>query len=415
MASPRFSRRSSPRPRDRGSKQFGGRARWLSVHAHRTTEFSAPRASAQAHGTVPVVRHVVPFAFAFAAIGLACGGGMSGAGNPNPNSTANDDGNEAASTASAIAFQTLLAAHLHDACATRSSCGSADAARPPFPRAAADRRDVSWAIDHLTDDDPNDALATLIDAGLAASEPALVPLRTVAFQGKPMPRMLALATLGALGDVGGLDAIERALRDGDPALRAAAASAARMLSAAAAFSSDRLRAAMTNDESFVVRCRLADAMTLTSGTRVTPPWTKADDDLFAIGTPLPTGRCASLAERFCTTMVVEEGEGCLLGLTWGGSGSVAVFAAEDIETYPHGTSIDGAPSDPLQLVTVAGERWIISGGAVHLLTVASAGRLRAVQLAQLASVPTWYRVDGTTLVVQTEDGVVHRVTKRGAR
>ncbi|CAN5527108.1 hypothetical protein BH09MYX1_BH09MYX1_68350 [soil metagenome] len=369
------------------------------------------------------VRHFAVLLLAIPAIGLACGGSMIG--NPNPNGAGSDGSDEAAETASVLAFQAILATHARDACSTRTSCGAADSVRAPFPHAPSEIHEVSWAVDHLSDDDPNDALATLIGAGLAAAQPALVTVRGLALLGRDTTtRPLAIATLGALGDVASLDVIERALASDSPALRAAAASAVRMLAAVTTFDSERVRSLALDDADFLVRCRIADALTLTSGSRVVPKWTKSEDDLFAIGTPLPTGRCATLAERFCTTMVAElDGDDCLIGLSWGGNGAVATFATEAIESYPHGTSVDGAPIDPLQIVTVAGERWVVSGseetghpaGAVHLLTRSTAGRLRAIALAAFTSIPNWYRVDGTTLVVQTSDGIVHRVTKRGAR
>lgn len=178
---------------------------------------------------------------------------------------------------------------------------------------------------------------------------------------------------------------------------------------------EQLRATAHDDPSFAARCRAADAVTSMTGEKTEPRWVIEPDDLYAIGTPPPADACAEVAARLCTPIALELDGACLVGVSSGAGGTVATFAREALETAPHGTSVDGAPTDPLQLVLVAGEPWLISGHAVYRISRDASGRLRADKLADLKDVPTWYRVDGAVLVVQTSDRVVYRVTKRGSR
>lgn len=252
-----------------------------------------------------------------------------------------------------VALQAMLAAHVRDVCQSRSTCGAAET-RLPLSETSPDPETVDVLIARLGADDA-------------------------------MARDAAAWSLGRLGPL-----------------------------AAAAL--PRLRAVASEDAAFSVRCRAADAISAIGGERTEPAWVLEPDDLYAIGTPPPSGACADVARTLCTPMAVELDGACLVGLSAGDAGgTVATFAREALETAPHGAAVDGAPADPLQLVTVAGEPWVVSGHAVHRISRDSAGRLRADKLADLKDVPTWYRVDGATLVVQTTDRVIYRVTKRGAR
>lgn len=329
---------------------------------------------------------------------------MSGAGGGGANDTANQ-------LALDTALQTMILAHARDVCRTRSTCGAAET-QLPFPRPAEEKRDASWAIDHLGDPDPNDALATVI----ATADPTAYPSVRKLASSPGRTRVTALATLGAVRDEGAVDVLRTGLLADDVMARDASAWSLGRLGSVASAVLPQLRAAARDDATFAVRCRAADAIASIAGERVDPSWVIDPEDLWAIGTPPPSGACAEVAQTLCTPMAVEIDGACLVGLNSGDAGgAVATFPKEALETAPHGTAVDGAPTDPLQLVTVGGEPWLVSGRAVHRISRDQAGRLRADKLADLKGVPTWYRVDGGTLVVQTADRVVYRVTKRGAR
>ena len=305
----------------------------------------------------------------------------------------------------------MILAHVRDVCHSRSTCGAAET-QLPFPRPAEDKRDAGWAVDHLGDPDPNDALATVI----ATADPLTFPsVRTMA-RSPGRARVTAIATLGAVRDDGAVDVLRAGLGADDAMARDAAAWSLGRLGSLAVAALPQLRAAAHDDATFAVRCRAADAIASIAGERTEPAWVIEPEDLYAIGTPPPTGACADVAQTLCTPMAIELDGACLVGLSSGDAGgTVATFAKEALETAPHGTSVDGAPADPLQLVFVGAEPWLVSGHAVHRIHRDQTGRLRADELASLKAVPTWYRVDGATLVVQTADRVVYRVTKRGAR
>jgi hypothetical protein len=321
-----------------------------------------------------------------------------------------------------LVLQSMIVAQLHDVCVAPTTCGAA--ASPVELPQGTEQRDLGWALDHLDDQDPTEALAAVVRAAAqpdaAQTERRAFPLveKLAAKHGRAQAS--AIAVLGAIRDEGAVPVLTSVLQDADPALRELAAWALGQLGAAVGSSVEALRTASQHDASFPVRCRAADAVTAATGARVLPAWVVADDDLFAIGTPTAGEACASVATTLCTAIAVPiDADACLVGLNAGEhGGTVATFPRTALETAPHGTSVDGAPNDPLQLVEVAGEPWLVSGssaGAVHRIVRSPNGRLRAEPLATFTSVPKWYRVDGATLLVQTADRSVHRITKRGAR
>ena len=136
---------------------------------------------------------------------------MSGAGGGGANDTANQ-------LALDTALQTMILAHARDVCRTRSTCGAAET-QLPFPRPAEEKRDASWAIDHLGDPDPNDALATVI----ATADPTAYPSVRKLASSPGRTRVTALATLGAVRDEGAVDVLRTGLLADDVMARDASA------------------------------------------------------------------------------------------------------------------------------------------------------------------------------------------------
>ncbi len=358
-----------------------------------------------------VRRFVVSLTASLLVTALACGAGSAGGGGP----SSSDDANQAATD---LALQSLIIAQLRDVCMNPGTCGAV--ATPIVLPQSTEPRDVSWALEHLDDRDPEPALAAILRAaaqpGVDAEERRALPAIEKLAAKRGAAQVSALAVLGALHDADAVPILARVLGEGDDLAREVAAWSLGQLGAGAGAATSALHEASLHDAAFPVRCRAADALTLVTGARELPAWLVADDDLRAIGTPLPEGDCAPVAATLCTTIVAPEGDGCLVGLR--AAGAVATFPRTALESAPHGTSVDGAPTDPLQLVEVSGEHWLVSGnetGAVHRLVRKPNGRFEAQLVATFSSVPKWYRVDGSTLVVQTADRAVHRVTKRGAR
>ena len=160
----------------------------------------------------------------------------------------------------------------------------------------------------------------------------------------------------------------------------------------------------------------AEALAHIRGTHVDPAWVIADDELYAIGTPLPDGAAAEVGLRFCTSVVFEDGDIVLFGIDHGEFGGVLGFVPR-ANPMAKPLPIDGYPGNPLQFVRVAGEVWLISGlahlslesAAVHRIRRDADGKLRAEKITSLIHVPIRYRVNDTTLTLETRDGRIHHV------
>lgn len=296
-------------------------------------------------------------------------------------------------------------------CSDEPSVCGADG-RVPFVRNTI-ATDVDWAVSHLDVPDASEralaiVLRTQTTAGIAA---------TRAFAMKPSKtRAIALSVLGYLRDHEAMSLFVDALRAQDASVRTAAAWSLGRFGPQALAADATLWELAATDPVFSVRCAAAESLGQIRGAHVNPAWVIADHELYAIGTPLPDGAAAEVGRRFCTSVVLEDGDLILFGVERGEFGGFSGFVPRANPTA-RPSPIEEGPGDPLQFVRVAGEVWLISGlshlsfasAAVHRIRREPDGTLRAEKITSLLHVPRRYRVEDTTLILETDDGRTHRV------
>ena len=385
----------------------GGRGRADGKHAYHRAQNTPQTECPRTRVCYQVAVRSLPLV---AAVLLACGGGAasgSGAGSPTDTTPTADDTD--VQSAVDFAVGVAIAAYAQNVCQSSTTCGALGSYDPEeLPHAPTEHHDATWAVSHLGDADPNDALVAVVES--SDPSPALPAVRELARRGRH--RVVALGVLGLAGDVEALPILAAALDDPSPAIRRAAIFALGRLGPRVPTMLPALRTLAESGEDVVDRCRAADAATAIGGERVTPTLLRDPDDLIPIGAAPPDAACAGVGRALCTTDVVPLGDLCAVGLHRSDD-VVAMFPRQDFETAPHGTRIDGAPTDPIQLVAVGDVVVLLSGraghGAVHRIVPGDSGRMKAEAIAAFESVPKWYRADGSTLVVQTEDQRNHRV------